>query len=79
LSFLLDTNVLAEVRKPRPHPAVMAWFEPVPGSELYLSVLVLGEIQQGVARCGVEMPGRQPSTTPGSEGCGKNSATASCR
>lgn len=50
MSFLLDTNVLAEVRKPRPNPTVMAWFEPVAESELYLSVLVLGEIQQGVSR-----------------------------
>jgi predicted nucleic acid-binding protein len=50
VSYLLDTNVVAEVRKARPHAGVAAWFESVPGSELYLSVLVVGEIEQGIAR-----------------------------
>jgi toxin FitB len=56
VSFLLDTNVLAELRKRKPQAAVAEWFESVDGSELYLSVLVLGEIQQGVAR----LRGRDP-------------------
>ena len=50
MSYLLDTNVLAEIRKPRPHPAVAAWYEEAGDDELFLSVLVVGEIQQGVAR-----------------------------
>ena len=50
MSFLLDTNVLAEIRKPRPHPAVAAWYEEAGDDELFLSVLVVGEIQQGVTR-----------------------------
>jgi hypothetical protein len=50
VSFLLDTNILAEVRKQRPHPGVRAWFESVEGPQLYLSVLVLGEVNQGIAR-----------------------------
>ncbi len=50
MSFLLDTNVVAELRKPRAHPRVTAWFDSVEGDDLYLSVLVLGEIQQGVTR-----------------------------
>ena len=50
MSFLLDTNVVAELRKPRPTASVAAWFESVDGSQLYLSVLVVGEIQQGVTR-----------------------------
>lgn len=50
MSFLLDTNIVAEVRKQRPHAAVHAWFESVEGPQLYLSVLVLGEVSQGVAR-----------------------------
>ena len=50
MSFLLDTNVVAEVRKRRPQPAVSAWFDSAEGSQLYLSVLVLGEVNQGVAR-----------------------------
>jgi len=56
VSFLLDTNVLSELRKRKPRAAVADWFESVDGSELYLSVLVLGEIQQGVAR----LRGRDP-------------------
>lgn len=50
MSFLLDTNILAEVRKPRPHPSVAAWFAGVAGPDMYVSVLVLGEVQQGVDR-----------------------------
>ena len=50
MSFLLDTNVLAELRKPRPHAPVAAWYEGVGDEELFLSVLVVGEIQQGVTR-----------------------------
>jgi hypothetical protein len=50
MSFLLDTNVLAELRKPRPHASVAAWYQGVGDEELFLSVLVVGEIQQGVAR-----------------------------
>jgi len=50
VSFLLDTNVLSEVRKPSPEPAVAAWFETVSGDELYISVLVVGEVRQGIER-----------------------------
>lgn len=50
MSFLLDTNVVAELRKPRPTASVAAWFGTVDGSQLYLSVLTVGEIQQGVNR-----------------------------
>ncbi len=50
MSFLLDTNVVSEIRKPRPHPGVVAWYETVAGPELFLSVLVVGEIQQGITR-----------------------------
>lgn len=42
--------MVAELRKPRPNAAVQAWFSSVEGPQLYLSVLVLGEIGQGVAR-----------------------------
>jgi toxin FitB len=48
--FLLDTNVLSEARKPDGNPHLRAWLATVRGDELYLSVLVLGEIRQGVER-----------------------------
>ncbi len=50
MSFLLDTNVVSEIRKREPHPGVLGWFTSVPASELFLSVLVVGEIRQGVER-----------------------------
>ena len=61
MSYLLDTNVLAEIRKPRPHPAGAAWDEEAGDDELFLSVLVVGEIQQGVARLRRKDP-RQAAT-----------------
>jgi predicted nucleic acid-binding protein len=50
VAFLLDTSVIAEARKPAPNPNVRAWLETVPEAELYLSVLVVGELRQGVER-----------------------------
>jgi predicted nucleic acid-binding protein len=50
VGFLLDTNVVSEIRKKKPHPGVSRWFSSVPESELFLSVLVIGEIRQGVER-----------------------------
>lgn len=46
--YLLDTNIISELRRPRPHGAVLAWLESVPDSALYLSAVTLGEIQAGV-------------------------------
>lgn len=46
--YLLDTNVLSEGRKPRGNAGVKAWFASVEGDELYVSVLVIGEIRQGI-------------------------------
>jgi toxin FitB len=49
LSLLVDTNVLSELRKgPRANARVRAWFEGVFSDELYLSVLVVGELRRGV-------------------------------
>lgn len=47
--FLLDTNVISELLKPRPEPRVTSWVEATDESVLYLSVLTLGEIRQGIA------------------------------
>ena len=48
MSYLLDTNVVSEVRKPQANPHVRAWFASVPGESLYLSVLTVGEIRRGM-------------------------------
>jgi predicted nucleic acid-binding protein len=46
--YLLDTNVVSELRKPRPHGAVLAWIESVDDAALHLSTVTLGEIQAGI-------------------------------
>jgi toxin FitB len=49
MSFLVDTNVIAEIRKgARCDPKVAAWFATVEDSDLFLSALVLGEIRRGI-------------------------------
>lgn len=46
--FLIDTNVVSELRKVRPHGAVVAWIEGMADAELYLSAVTLAEIQAGI-------------------------------
>ena len=46
--YLLDTNVISELRRPRPHGAVLAWFESVADGDLHISAVSLGEIQAGI-------------------------------
>ena len=48
--YLLDTNVISELRKPRPHGAVLAWLEAVDNAHLHLASVSLGEIQAGIER-----------------------------
>ena len=50
MSFLLDTNVVSEIRKKAPDRGVATWFASVPADKLFLSVLVVGEIRQGITR-----------------------------
>jgi predicted nucleic acid-binding protein len=51
LSYLLDTNVVSELRKgSRANAAVRSWFAGVADDDLFLSVLTIGEIRQGVER-----------------------------
>jgi len=47
--FLLDTNVVSELIKPKPEVNVTKWIENIDESLLFLSVLTLGEIRRGVA------------------------------
>jgi toxin FitB len=46
--YLLDTNVVSELRRPRPHGAVVAWLRAIPDSDLYMSAVTIGEIQSGI-------------------------------
>jgi predicted nucleic acid-binding protein len=46
--YLLDTNVVSELRKSRPHGAVVAWLQSTADADLHLSAVTLGEIQAGI-------------------------------
>lgn len=46
--YLLDTNVVSECRKPRPHGAVLAWIDAVNDADLHISAVTFGEIQRGI-------------------------------
>lgn len=48
--FLLDTNIVSELRRPKPHGAVIAWIKEVPEISLFISAVTLGEIQRGIER-----------------------------
>jgi toxin FitB len=46
--FLLDTNVVSELRRIKPHGAVLAWIRSVNDADLSISAVTLGELQAGV-------------------------------
>ena len=46
--YLLDTNVVSELRRPRPHGAVLGWIADVPAEQLFISAVTVGEIQAGI-------------------------------
>jgi predicted nucleic acid-binding protein len=50
VSYLLDTNVISELRKKERDARVASWFEAVESVDLYVSVLVVGEIRNGIER-----------------------------
>lgn len=46
--YLLDTNIVSELRKRRPNPKVVAWIEDIEDPDLHLSAVTIGEIQAGI-------------------------------
>ena len=46
--YLLDTNVVSELRRPRPHGAVLDWIGRVSAEQLFVSAVTVGEIQAGI-------------------------------
>jgi predicted nucleic acid-binding protein len=46
--FLLDTNVVSELRKNKPHGGVLAWLKQVDEAQLFLSAMTMAEIQRGI-------------------------------
>ncbi len=56
--YLLDTNVVSELRRPRPHGAVLAWLQAVEDAHLHLATVTLGEIQAGIELIREQDPGK---------------------
>lgn len=54
MSFLLDTNVVSELLKPRPHPGVLQWITRQERHTLHLSVLSVGELHKGMEKPGLD-------------------------
>ena len=50
MTYLLDTNVISEIRKRHPDPQVMAWWDTVTSAGVFISALTLGEIRLGIER-----------------------------
>jgi toxin FitB len=50
MSYLLDTNVISELVKPKPNQNVIKWFHEIDNNSLFISVLTLGEIRAGVEK-----------------------------
>lgn len=48
--YLLDTNVVSEIRKPQPNPGVVAFLDSQVSSSMFASALTLGEIRRGIAK-----------------------------
>jgi predicted nucleic acid-binding protein len=48
--FLLDTNVISELRKPKPHGAVVSWFKALTEYQILVSAVSTGELQRGIER-----------------------------
>lgn len=58
VGFLLDTNVVSELRRAAPHPQVLRWRDRHQHADMFLSVLVVGELRQGVERLRPKDPAR---------------------
>lgn len=56
--YLLDTDVVSELRRPRPHGAVVAWLQAVEDAHLHLATVTLGEIQGGIELTREQDPGQ---------------------
>jgi toxin FitB len=56
VSFLLDTCVLSELRRPRPDAAVIQWFEDAAEDSLFVSIVTLAEISRGIEKARVINP-----------------------
>ena len=58
IRYLLDTNIISETRKPRPHAAVVAWLGSLDQEQVFLSSVVFWELQAGIEIVRPQNPGK---------------------
>lgn len=58
MRYLLDTNVLSELRKTRPNRGVERWYDTASDPDLHLSVMTVAEFRKGLARLRAKDPER---------------------
>ena len=56
--YLLDTNIISELRKPKPHGAVLAWFNDMSSVQIHLSAVTIGELQSGIEKTRKQNPAK---------------------
>ncbi|MFZ2007403.1 MAG: type II toxin-antitoxin system VapC family toxin [Stellaceae bacterium] len=56
--YLLDTNVISELRRPKPHVGVVAWLEGIATDAIFVSAVTIGELQIGVENLREQDTGR---------------------
>jgi predicted nucleic acid-binding protein len=59
--FLLDTNVVSELRRPRPHGGVVAWLAALPDRHLHVCAYTIAELQTGIERARLHDPAKAQS------------------
>jgi predicted nucleic acid-binding protein len=56
--YLLDTNIISELRRPRPHAGLVAWLSSIAPEQVFISAITLGELQAGVENARRQDTGR---------------------
>ena len=52
MNYLLNTNVVSEAKRPEPDAQVMRWLAGQPLTTTYLSIITLGELEEGISALG---------------------------
>ena len=60
--YLLDTKVVSELRRRRPHQAVVDWIQDIPAEQLHISAVTVGEIQAGIEMTREQDPAKAKET-----------------
>ena len=77
--FLIDTVTISELRRRQRDPVVMAWFGRQRATDLFLSVITIGEIERGVARQRATDPSFARALAAWLDGVWPSTASGSCR